>query len=87
MDVSPDGELIASSFEGQRDIQLWHNLVYTRPWTQDAVQVTFRSMIKEDHRRQMYAVKNTPLEQDIEQKHTIEVEEVNHDLMQYTDLP
>ena len=33
MDLSNDGELIATVWENGRDVQLWHNLVYMRPWS------------------------------------------------------
>jgi len=32
MDISNDGEMIASCFENKHEINLWHNLVYMKPW-------------------------------------------------------
>lgn len=46
LDVSPDGELLASSFANSREINLWHNLVLLRPSSsQVAVKVRFQSKI------------------------------------------
>lgn len=46
MDISKDGEMIASSFENQNEINLWHNLVYMKPWGLDGGNVIFQSEIK-----------------------------------------
>lgn len=32
IDVSSDGELIATAFNNSREINLWHNLTYMKPW-------------------------------------------------------
>jgi len=41
MDISQDGELIATCFENSREINLWHNLVYMRPWGLEGGHVVF----------------------------------------------
>ncbi len=32
MDISPDGELLASAFSNAKEINLWHNVIYMQPW-------------------------------------------------------
>jgi hypothetical protein len=46
MDITQDGELVATVFEGAREVQLWHNQVYMRPWSQGSCFVKFESEIK-----------------------------------------
>lgn len=54
MDISNDGELVASCFENSKEINLWHNLVYMKPWGLDGGKVTFESEIKENKGRKIY---------------------------------
>ncbi len=32
MDISPDGEILATAFANSKEINLWHNLIYMTPW-------------------------------------------------------
>ena len=33
MDLSNDGEILATAFVNSKEINLWHNLIYMKPWT------------------------------------------------------
>lgn len=57
MDVSNDGELVATVFEHGRDIQLWHNLVYMKPWSQGLCKLTFCSEVKTELKRRIQVKK------------------------------
>ena len=54
MDISYDGELLATCFEGKKEINLWHNLVYMKPWGLDGGDITFESEIKYNLKRKIY---------------------------------
>lgn len=47
MDISIDGELLATAFRGSKEINLWHNIIYMRPWgNKEQIEVKFCSDIK-----------------------------------------
>ena len=39
MDCSSDGELVVTAIEGKREIFIWHNLVYMKPWGTEKIKL------------------------------------------------
>jgi hypothetical protein len=46
--------MIATCFENSREINLWHNLVYMRPWGLEDAHVVFQTEVKQNLRRNIY---------------------------------